>query len=136
MLFCAVPIVSPPELLTVKVPIVTPFESAGKSCAGVLVFPWLSVNDKAESAVPLYTKFTPSIKLKPFLIFPVIPGTVYPTAGVNSSFAKTPTSVPPIKNLTVVLLLFCVSNAVTVSNPDLPCCAVYTGPAKVRSVPS
>ena len=39
-------------------------------------------------------------------------------------------------SLAITLLLFCVSNAVNVSNPVLPCCAEYIGPANSKSVPS
>ena len=44
ILFCANPIVTPPEFCTVNVPVVVADESAGKNCAADLTLPLASLN--------------------------------------------------------------------------------------------
>ena len=53
MLFCAVPIVTPPVLLTVNVPVVVPDASAGKNCAALFSTPAELIKFSAALATPL-----------------------------------------------------------------------------------
>ena len=75
MLFCAVPIVTPPVLLTVNVPVVVPDASAGKNCAALFSTPAELIKFSAAFETPLKTVpvDVASIGVNPFLIAPVNP---------------------------------------------------------------
>ena len=55
---------------------------------------------------------------------------------VNSSLLKMPNKVWPAHNLTITFKLPEESKTLLTSCPEIPCSAVYNGPAKVVSVPS